>query len=135
MSNSHHPTPPETAGPGRSNATDHPVDTDELLALLGDEYTREILATIGDESLPAREIASRSEISRATVYRRINRLVAVGVVEEVMSIHPEGQHRREFQIAHNRIELSLVDGAASDEAGLEPSNGEPDTNQITHTLH
>ena len=134
MSNSHHHVPAKTAGPGQSNTVDEPVDTDELLALLGDEYARKILSTVGDESLPAREIATRSEISRATVYRRINRLEAVGIVEEVMSIHPEGQHRREFRIAQDHIELSLVDRAASDEAGLDSADGDSESNQITHTL-
>lgn len=135
MSNSHHHAPPKTTGPGQSNAADRPVDTDELLALLGDEYTRKILSTVGDESLPAREIANRSDISRATVYRRINRLEAVGIVEELMSIHPEGQHRREFRIAHNHIELSLVDSAADDEASVDSPTDESGSNQITHTLH
>ena len=131
MSNSHYTAPVKTGGPDQSNAADQSVETDELLALLGDEYTRTILSTIGDDSLPAREIANRSEISRATVYRRINRLEAAGVVEEVMSIHPEGQHRREFRIAYDHIQLSLADRAASDES----DKNEVESNQITHTLH
>ena len=134
MSNSHHHVPAKNAGPRPSNAADRSVDTEELLALLGDEYTRKILSTVGEESLPAREIANRSEISRATVYRRINRLEDVGVVEEVMSIHPEGQHRREFRIAHDRIELSLVDREVSDQSGLDSSQNASESNQITHTL-
>jgi len=134
MSNSHHHVPAKNAGPGPSNAADQSVDTEELLALLGDEYTRKILSTVGEESLPAREIANRSDISRATVYRRINRLEDVGVVEEVMSIHPEGQHRREFKIAHDRIELSLVDREVSDQADLDSSQNDSESNQITHTL-
>lgn len=135
MLNSHHHAPSETVGPNHSNAAEEPVDTDELLALLGDEYARNILSTLGDESLPAREIANRSEISRATVYRRINRLEDVDIVEEVMSIHPEGQHRREFRIAHDHIELSLVDKAASGETDLDSSKSKPESNHITHTLH
>jgi len=134
MSNSHHHVPAKNAGPEPSNAADQSIDTEELLALLGDEYTRKILSTVGEESLPAREIANRSEISRATVYRRINRLEDVGVVEEVMSIHPEGQHRREFRIAHDRIELSLVDREVSDQADLDSSQNNSVSNQITHTL-
>jgi len=134
MSNSHQHAPAKAAGPGRSDAADQSVDTEELLALLGDEYTRKILATVGEDSLPAREIANQSEISRATVYRRINRLEDVGVVEECMSIHPEGQHRREFRIAHDRIELSLVDREVSDQAGLDSSQNDSESDQITHAL-
>lgn len=134
MSNSHHHVSGKNTGPRPSNAADQSVDTEELLALLGDEYTRKILSTVGEESLPAREIANRSDISRATVYRRINRLEDVGVVEEVMSIHPEGQHRREFRIAHDRIELSLVDREVSTEADPDSPQNDPESNQITHTL-
>jgi hypothetical protein len=37
-------------------APDTTADADELLSLLGDEYAREILTTLEDQSLPAREI-------------------------------------------------------------------------------
>lgn len=84
------------------------IDVDELLAVLAEEYTGEILATLGDESMPAREIAERAGVSRPTVYRRLNRLEAVGAVETATVLSPGGQHRKEFQIALDEIEFPLV---------------------------
>ena len=50
----------ETPPPSLSAAHEHtsekqPVDTEQLLSLLGDEYTRAIVDALGTESLPARD--------------------------------------------------------------------------------
>jgi DNA-binding transcriptional ArsR family regulator len=102
-------------------ATERAVDTDELLALLGDEFTRDILSTLGDESLPAREIADRAAISRPTVYRRLNRLEDAGVVETNMEIHLDGKHRKQFQIVLDEVAVSLVGDLAVVDIVGEPS--------------
>ena len=99
-------SPRHTAG--SPERTEQPIDTDELLSVLGDNHTREILTIIGEESLPAREIAERLDISRPTVYRRLNRLESLGVVEGVMSIHSSGQHRQEFRVVLDEVTLSLT---------------------------
>jgi len=83
--------PRSSRPPRETDTTDWAVDPDELLSLLGDEYTREILMTLGNESLPAIEVVDRSGISRPTVYRRLNRLEDAGIVETVMTLHPDGR--------------------------------------------
>jgi DNA-binding transcriptional ArsR family regulator len=100
----------------RSGGSDPTVDADEFLSLLGDEYTREILATLGDQSLPARAIVEGSSVSRPTVYRRLDRLEEAGLIETTMSLHPDGHHRKEFRIVVEKVELrpgddTLVAGA------------------------
>jgi predicted transcriptional regulator len=92
-----------------SDAPDTTADADELLSLLGDEYTRKILTTLGDQSLPAREIVNRSGVSRPTVYRRLDRLEDAGLVETTMSLHPDGHHRKEFRIVVDTVELRPKD--------------------------
>lgn len=107
-------------GPARGVSDDEPpsVDSGEVLTMLGDEYAREILKTISADPLPAREIAERLELSRATVYRRLNRLESAGVVEASVSYHPEGHHRKRFTVDLDRLVLSIdtdridVDSAA-----------------------
>lgn len=116
---------PRTSRPPReTDTTDRTVDPDELLSLLGDEYTREILTTLGNESLPAIEIVDRSGISRPTVYRRLNRLEAAGVVEAAMTLHPDGQHRKEFRVAVDGLELPL--GSDGDGDGDSDGDGTDD---------
>lgn len=102
------------------------ADPDELLSLLGDEYTRQILSTLGEEALCAREIAERADISCPTVYRRLNRLVAAGVVETGMTIDRGGHHRKRFRIALDDLEIRL-DGdllVAADDASPASEDGE-----------
>jgi predicted transcriptional regulator len=108
--------PPADPTSRRSGGSEPTVDADEFLSLLGDEYTREILTTLGEQSLPAREIVDRSTVSRPTVYRRLDRLEEAGLVETTMSLHPDGHHRKEFRIVVERVELrpgddTLVAGA------------------------
>lgn len=83
------------------------ADTDELLSVLGDEYTLTILSTLGEQSLSAREIADRTDVSRQTVYRRLEPLVDAGVVDTSMAVHPSGHHRQQFRIAVGQLEVSL----------------------------
>ena len=107
-------TSPPTLSPSQESPPDDcSVDPEQLLTLLGDEYTRAIIDALGAESLPAREIASRTEISRPTVYRRLDRLEAAGVVEPTMTVDPDGHHRQAFEIVIDGLELSLGDTAAT----------------------
>jgi predicted transcriptional regulator len=106
------PSHPRTGTTSRRSSGSEPtVDAGEFLSLLGDEYTREILTTLGDQSLPAREIVDRSSVSRPTVYRRLDRLEEAGLVETTMSLHPDGHHRKEFRIVVERVELRPGDDA------------------------
>lgn len=105
-------SPPQTDHTNRRSSGSEPtVDAEEFLSLLGDEYTREILTTLGDQSLPAREIVDRSSVSRPTVYRRLDRLEEAGLVETTMSLHPDGHHRKEFRIVVEKVELRPGDDA------------------------
>lgn len=105
-------------------ATDGGVPTDELVQLLGDEYTRRILSALGDDSVPAREVADATGVSRPTVYRRLNRLEAVGAVETTMTVHPEGQHRKAFRVVIDRIAVSLAGDSVDVEDPSESSTAE-----------
>jgi predicted transcriptional regulator len=110
MSNAtHHGRPEPWTGPGHDDqkAT---IDSEETLSMLGDDYAREILTVIKHDPLPAREIAERLDLSRATVYRRLNRLESAGVVRATMSYHPDGHHRKRFQADFDHLVLSIDAG-------------------------
>lgn len=96
---------PEPTGAQRDETP--PVDSGAVLAMLGDEYARAILKAISAGPLPAREIAERLDLSRATVYRRLNRLESAGVVEASVSYHPDGYHRKQFATDVDRLVLSI----------------------------
>jgi DNA-binding transcriptional ArsR family regulator len=102
--------PESTASRRPDVATGESIDPDELLAVLGDDYARRIVAALGDESLPARAIVDRLDASRPTVYRRLNRLEDAGVVASAMDYDPDGHHRRRFRVALDGLTLSFDDG-------------------------
>lgn len=89
------------------------IETTEMLSLLSDEYARRVLRALVEEPLSAREVVDRLEMSRATVYRRLNRLESAGVLESSMRIDPEGHHRRQFHVVVDRMRLSVESGGVT----------------------
>ncbi|WP_089810744.1 winged helix-turn-helix domain-containing protein [Halogeometricum rufum] len=78
-----------------------------LVELLGDEYVRECLAAIRSEPKAARTIAEERDISRSTVYRRLERLQDAGLVRTEMTYDERGHHRRVFDAVVEGVELEL----------------------------
>lgn len=86
---------------------DPTVSADQLVELLGDEYTRQVLETIADEPMGGREIAEATSISRPTVYRRLNRLQELGLVETSMMLCTDGNHHKQFRAVLETANLQL----------------------------
>lgn len=100
-------------GPNRDGSTVEAVRTVEgeaavdLLAMLEDGYARELLGLLEDGPRSARELVEASEASRATVYRRLDRLEAHGLVETDIEPHRDGHHRQLFRSAFCRATVDL----------------------------
>lgn len=82
----------------------------ELLELLEDGYARRILAALDREPRSARELVEACDASRATVYRRLDRLEEFGLVTTDMELHRDGHHRTVFDAAFRRASVELVGG-------------------------
>jgi predicted transcriptional regulator len=96
---------------------DESVDTEALLSILSDDYAREILKAVSSDPLPAPEIAARLDFSKPTVYRRLNRLEEIGVVETSLAYDPDGHHRKQFRATLDQVVLSIdTDDIAVDQA-------------------
>ena len=117
-------SPPTSLPESHERTEEGSVDSEQLLSMLGDEYTRAILGALGTDALPAREIATQAGVSRPTVYRRLDRLEAAGVVEPTMTIDPDGHHRQAFRLTIDGVELSLGDHPAAT-AESTPATGSP----------
>jgi DNA-binding transcriptional ArsR family regulator len=100
-------------GPGRDGSTAETVRTVEgqaaadLLALLEDGYARELLGLLEDGPRSARELVEASGASRATVYRRLDRLEAHGLLEADLEPHRDGHHRQLFRSTFRRATVDL----------------------------
>lgn len=92
----------DPAAPGRP---DDPLDSEELLELLGDEYARAVLRTIADEPKAGQEIAEETDASAPTVYRRLEELETAGLVEAEMVFDDRGHHYRQFRAVFESANL------------------------------
>jgi predicted transcriptional regulator len=111
------------------------IETAELLDLLGDEYTREVLRTLAAEPRTGREIVAMADASKATVYRRLDRLSEAGLIESSTKLDPDGHHREQFRItfdgasctvSEDGIEAELTVRDSDDDSRKEQSRAKSD---------
>jgi DNA-binding transcriptional ArsR family regulator len=86
-------------------------DVPAQLRLLDDEYAREILAALAGTPMRGRDLIERCEMSRATVYRRLDRLRAAGLVAAETVVDPDGHHCQEFRLARDELTVRIENGA------------------------
>lgn len=103
---------PDTPGAAERTLTPGAAEDefDAVMDLLDDEYAQRILAALADRERPARELMDACDASRATVYRRLNRLEEHGLVEVGMELHRDGHHRKVFTSTLERATVELADG-------------------------
>ncbi|WP_251343749.1 ArsR/SmtB family transcription factor [Haloplanus halophilus] len=81
--------------------------TDEVLALLEDDYSRAILEAIHAEPRSARDLVEECAASRATIYRRLDRLDDAGLAESWLSYDADGHHRTVFEATLDAVTVGL----------------------------
>jgi DNA-binding transcriptional ArsR family regulator len=84
------------------------VDTEQLLSLLSEPSVRGLLGMLGDRPMAARELAEATDVSRPTVYRRLNDLQEAGVVEVSMAYQSDGHHHKRYRLTVDDLSLSLA---------------------------
>lgn len=103
-------SPSERPDEGDRTRTLSPADDESLLAVLSDEYTRQLLEALSLESRPARALVEATDMSRPTVYRRLNRLEEHGLVRTDTEFHPDGHHRNVFEATLDSLALEFDGG-------------------------
>ena len=88
-------------------AQSNDLTTAELLNLLGDEYTRRVYEAIAEQPRSGREAAEAANVSRPTVYRRLNKLRDAGLVRTEMIISEKGHHRERFEAVSTTLSVSM----------------------------
>ena len=102
---------PSTVSSQVSEQTGHnpSVDADELLELLGDEYTYRVFETVVEQPRTGREIMDATGVSKATVYRRLEELEEAGLVESTLNIAEDGNHCKQFHAVVSSIQVRFDD--------------------------
>lgn len=86
--------------------------TEELFAVLDDEYARTILTATSAEPKSAKELAEECDASLPTVYRRIDNLSDCSLLEERTRFTDNGRHYGVYRATLDQAVISL------DEEGL-----------------
>ena len=89
------------------SAQQAPVEAADLLELLGDEYTYRVFEAVVEQPRTGRELIDTTNISKATVYRRLEELEEEGLVESTLSIASDGNHCKQFHAAVSAIEVEF----------------------------
>lgn len=94
-------------------ALETPVEATELLELLGDEYTRRVLATVTERPRSGREVMDAADVSKATAYRRLGDLEEAGLVASEMVFDPDGHHHERFHAVVKSVDIEFGEGGVS----------------------
>lgn len=99
-----------------------------ILTLLADTKARAILRAAASKPRSVAELVEECGISSATVYRKIDDLVEVGLLEKEVRIRTHGQNANEF-VTRGEI-ITVMDHGSE---GLEVAClGEPEDPEETH---
>jgi predicted transcriptional regulator len=90
------------------DAASEPDDT-ALYGVLDDEYARRILVETYDETRSAAALSEACDASEATVYRRIERLRGLGLVEGVQQIDPDAGPREVYAARLDHVSIDVSD--------------------------
>ena len=104
----------------------------DVLDILSDEYARDILTATSIKPMSAQQLADECEMSKPTVYRRVERLRAHGLLDERTEIRTSNNHYSVYTATLSEFSLEL--DAGSLEASVTrtdddsfPGEGETDT--------
>ncbi|MFD1598246.1 ArsR/SmtB family transcription factor [Halobellus rarus] len=83
----------------------------DVLDVLSDEYARAILAATSVNPMSAQQLADECEMSKPTVYRRVERLRDHDLIEERTEIQDDGNHYSVYAATLAAFSVELEDGS------------------------
>lgn len=81
-----------------------------VLDTIGDRTARRVLATVGREPRPAKEIAAELDLSLPTVYRRLDSLAEEDLITRRTAIGEDGSQYGVYGATFRRTVVTLEDG-------------------------
>lgn len=117
-----------TTGMTNSETVTTEPDLGTVLGLFEDEYARAILAATSDEPMTVGELTDRIDAAPATLYRRVERLVDAGFLEEGTRVRSDGHHESTYEATVVGLHVTLEGGSYEFEI-------ERDTEDPADTLH
>lgn len=96
--------------PMTEDAVSEDADLADVVALLDDEHVRSILVATSAEPLSAKELGERCDLSVSSIYRRVDELRDLDLLEERTRPRSDGHHETVYVSALDRFELTIRDG-------------------------
>jgi IclR helix-turn-helix domain. len=88
---------------------DESRSVEDILDTMGDDYARNILATLSDEPRPAKDLAKACDISLPTVYRRLDQLEEQELVTSNTEVDSDGNEFQRYECNFESTVISLED--------------------------
>lgn len=104
-------TPTETADDAQVFQTTSSAPA--VLDVLDSEHTRDILRVLREGPRLGRELIATCEASRSTVYRRLDRLEAAGIVTTESYLDPDGHHCESYRLQRDRLTVRIDSDAVT----------------------
>lgn len=100
-------------------------DLDTVADLLGEDGTRTIMEAVAASPRSPAEIAELADVSRQTVYRRLDRLQTAGLVSERTRPRADGHHETIYAATLTEFHLELTDEGFAFTVETEPPEPDP----------
>lgn len=92
-----------------TGVAEEPSQLSAVFKSLGDATCRVILRTLHDApaALTTQEVAAVLDIALSSTYRKLNRLLAAGLIKQQDEIDPDGHRRARYRPAVDKIEITF----------------------------
>lgn len=85
-------------------------DPSGIFDVFGDTLARRILVFASDRPVSADDLATELDVSRPTVYRRVNALIAYDLLRERQEIDVNGNHFQSYETTLQRVTFEIENG-------------------------
>ena len=85
------------------------VEPDAVFDVLANRGCREIIQTVGDETLTAAEIGERIDAPMSSIYRHLEALTETRILEESVRINPHGRNQNQYSRRVSDVSISIGD--------------------------
>jgi predicted transcriptional regulator len=98
------------------------TQSSEIYALLDDEYARAILTSTNATAKSAKELSDECDASLPTIYRRTDRLINCGLLEEQTQVEEGGHHYSVYKARIKRLTIELANDELKIEVEEQPTD-------------
>ncbi|GAB7012241.1 MULTISPECIES: helix-turn-helix domain-containing protein [Halolamina] len=80
---------------------------EDVVDLLGDDYVRTILAETREEPKSVEALSDACDADPSTIYRRVERLEAAGLLTDEQRLDPGGHHYKEYDAVLEAVHVHV----------------------------